>query len=235
MKVTHVRSSFPIPLGARITGVDDCTFSSNGEAFSTILLPETESQREKLVQSDDTTLTYEFARKVNSKAICFGHFPLQTQAVVYSHFPSTCFPFARSSRASKHTTNRHQPPPTSTRRESENTLAIHSSISPCLLLLVSQHRLQPDDQGHPRGGPAPLCACCRCKFLLRTKLTHLESNPAFTTLTTLTTLTSHFHNSLLTLPFHRTIPLFRLSRRMPTSCRFVPQNTTQDCAVFEYA
>ena len=104
MKVTHVRSSFPIPLGARITGVDDCTFSSNGEAFSTILLPETESQREKLVQSDDTTLTYEFARKVNSKAICFGHFPLQTQAVVYSHFPSTCFPFARSSRAT--------PPPT---------------------------------------------------------------------------------------------------------------------------
>ena len=104
MKVTHVRSSFPIPLGARITGVDDCTFSSNGEAFSTILLPETESQREKLVQSDDTTLTYEFARKVNSDAICFGHFPLQTQAAVYSHFPSTCFPFARSSRAT--------PPPT---------------------------------------------------------------------------------------------------------------------------
>jgi hypothetical protein len=75
MKVTHVRSSFPIPLGARITGVDDCTFSSNGEAFSTILLPETESQREKLVQSDDTTLTYEFARKVNSKAYLFRPFP----------------------------------------------------------------------------------------------------------------------------------------------------------------
>jgi len=36
MKVTHVKSTFPVALGTRISAVDDCTFSSTGEAFSTI-------------------------------------------------------------------------------------------------------------------------------------------------------------------------------------------------------
>jgi hypothetical protein len=64
LKVTHVRSSFPIALGAKISCVDDCTYSSTGEPFSTVLLPETESNRVKELQADDTSLTYEFARKV---------------------------------------------------------------------------------------------------------------------------------------------------------------------------
>ena len=96
LKVTHVRSSFPIgecrsvqirthtlnslahpfqlnihacivcmfaALGAKISCVDDCTYSSTGEPFSTVLLPETESNRVKELQADDTSLTYEFARK----------------------------------------------------------------------------------------------------------------------------------------------------------------------------
>jgi hypothetical protein len=36
MKITHVKSNFPVALGTRISGVDDCTFSSTGESFSTI-------------------------------------------------------------------------------------------------------------------------------------------------------------------------------------------------------
>ena len=36
MSVTHVKSTFPMALGAKISGVDDSTFSSTGEAFSTI-------------------------------------------------------------------------------------------------------------------------------------------------------------------------------------------------------
>ena len=36
MDLAHVTSSFPISLGARITGVDDRTYSSTGEAFSTM-------------------------------------------------------------------------------------------------------------------------------------------------------------------------------------------------------
>jgi len=50
-------------LGAKISCVDDATFSSTGEPFSTVLLPETESNRIKELQADDTSLTYEFARK----------------------------------------------------------------------------------------------------------------------------------------------------------------------------
>ena len=51
-------------LGAKISCVDDITYSSTGEPFSTVLLPETESNRVKELQADDTSLTYEFARKV---------------------------------------------------------------------------------------------------------------------------------------------------------------------------
>ena len=56
MKLKHSRSSFPVALGLRATGVDDCTFSSTGEAFSTILLPESESARERVLQTDDVSL-----------------------------------------------------------------------------------------------------------------------------------------------------------------------------------
>ena len=34
MKITHVKSNFPVALGARISAVDDITYSSTGEAFS---------------------------------------------------------------------------------------------------------------------------------------------------------------------------------------------------------
>ena len=36
LSVTHVSSNFPIALGARVTGVDDTTFSSTGDAYSMI-------------------------------------------------------------------------------------------------------------------------------------------------------------------------------------------------------
>ena len=76
--------------GAHITGVDNITYSSTGEAFSTIgasranrsrtpnpllhtppltrpypcaVLPKCESTREKSLQSDDVSLAYEFAKK----------------------------------------------------------------------------------------------------------------------------------------------------------------------------
>jgi hypothetical protein len=59
MEVTHVKSTFPCALGARITGVDDKTYSSTGEAFSTILLPHAESTSAKKLQADDVSLAYE--------------------------------------------------------------------------------------------------------------------------------------------------------------------------------
>lgn len=63
LKMTHVKSTFPISLGARITGVDNSTFSSTGESFSTIITPHTASNREKCLQSDDVSLAYQFADK----------------------------------------------------------------------------------------------------------------------------------------------------------------------------
>ena len=59
MKIAHVRSSFPVSLGARISGVDDCTYSSTGESFSSIVLPDSESTRERELQADDVSLAYE--------------------------------------------------------------------------------------------------------------------------------------------------------------------------------
>lgn len=56
MKLKHSRSSFPIALGVKATGVDDATYSSTGDAYSTILLPESESARERELQSDDVSL-----------------------------------------------------------------------------------------------------------------------------------------------------------------------------------
>ena len=45
--------------GAKITGVDDKTYSSTGEAFSTVLLPNSESHTAKKLQADDVSLAYE--------------------------------------------------------------------------------------------------------------------------------------------------------------------------------
>ena len=38
------------------TGVDDSTYSSTGEAYSTVILPNTELTREKRLQADDVSL-----------------------------------------------------------------------------------------------------------------------------------------------------------------------------------
>ena len=63
LTVQHVKSTFPMSLGARVTGVDDSTFSSTGESYSTIMLPNCESTREMLLQADEVALAYDFAKK----------------------------------------------------------------------------------------------------------------------------------------------------------------------------
>jgi hypothetical protein len=61
MTVNHVSSTFPIALGARISGVDDSTFSSTGQPFSHVVLPKMESTSPRVIQQDDTALAYEFS------------------------------------------------------------------------------------------------------------------------------------------------------------------------------
>lgn len=56
LKISHAKSTFPLALGAKITGVDDATYSSTGESFSSIILPNCESTTEKELQKDDVSL-----------------------------------------------------------------------------------------------------------------------------------------------------------------------------------
>ena len=63
MKLQHVKSSFPIAVGADISAVDSDTFSATGKAFSFISLPNAESPTEKTLQEDEISLAYEFAQK----------------------------------------------------------------------------------------------------------------------------------------------------------------------------
>lgn len=82
MKLKAVKSTFPIALGmsvhvrmqpqrfallltllvvlshagAKISGVDDNTFSSTGESFSHIILPHSSFSCDKTLQADDTSL-----------------------------------------------------------------------------------------------------------------------------------------------------------------------------------
>jgi len=63
ISVNHSSSTFPISLGARVSGVDDDTFSSTGDSYSTIVLPNSDNVRQHTLQADDVSLAYEFARK----------------------------------------------------------------------------------------------------------------------------------------------------------------------------
>ena len=64
LEIKHSKSTFPIALGTRVTAVDDSTYSSIGEAFSTVVLPQSENSNVRQLQADDVSLCYEFAKKV---------------------------------------------------------------------------------------------------------------------------------------------------------------------------
>lgn len=63
LSVNAAKSTFPISLGARITGVDDACFSSTGQPYSMIVLPNSETSAQRKLQADDVSLAYEFAKK----------------------------------------------------------------------------------------------------------------------------------------------------------------------------
>lgn len=59
----EVKSTFPVPTGLRITGVDENTYSVTGEAFSTIVMPKHSSTTPKVLQEDDVGAAYAFAER----------------------------------------------------------------------------------------------------------------------------------------------------------------------------
>ena len=56
MTISSQKNDFPVAVGARITGVDDKTFSATGESFSAILLPGTSTHQARTLQEDDVSL-----------------------------------------------------------------------------------------------------------------------------------------------------------------------------------
>lgn len=56
MEISAQKNDFPLAVGARITGVDDQTFSVTGESFSAISLPGANSHQSKVLQEDDVSL-----------------------------------------------------------------------------------------------------------------------------------------------------------------------------------
>lgn len=76
----------PPPLtGARITGVDDKTYSSTGESFSNIILPHSESNATRKLQADDVSLAYEVSQLSNTDLLRpeqRPHFPVLTTTLL---------------------------------------------------------------------------------------------------------------------------------------------------------
>jgi len=63
MTLSSVTSDFDVPVGVKMTGVDNQTYSLTGEAYSCIAQPKTSTTAARVLQKDDVGLAYEFARK----------------------------------------------------------------------------------------------------------------------------------------------------------------------------
>lgn len=56
LSVASHTNNFPLAVGARISGVDDSTYSITGEAFSQIVAANSATHTARLLQEDDTSL-----------------------------------------------------------------------------------------------------------------------------------------------------------------------------------
>ena len=64
MTLQAQKSTFPIALGVRMTGVDDKAFAKTGESYSDDRHAQRRlAHRARTLQEDNTELAYEFARK----------------------------------------------------------------------------------------------------------------------------------------------------------------------------
>ena len=56
MTLSHATSDFAVPVGMKITGVDNKTFSLTGESFSHVLPANTSTNSVRVLQADDVAL-----------------------------------------------------------------------------------------------------------------------------------------------------------------------------------
>jgi len=59
MTLAAHKSTFPVALGVRMTGVDDSCYSQTGESYSMIAMPNADSHTGRVLQEDNTELAYE--------------------------------------------------------------------------------------------------------------------------------------------------------------------------------
>jgi len=59
MTLAAHKSTFPIALGIRMTGVDDSCYSQTGESYSMIAMPNADTHNARTLQEDNTELAYE--------------------------------------------------------------------------------------------------------------------------------------------------------------------------------
>ena len=59
MTLSAHKSTFPVALGVRLTGVDDSSYSQTGESYSMIAMPNADSHNARVLQEDNTELAYE--------------------------------------------------------------------------------------------------------------------------------------------------------------------------------
>ena len=86
LTMSSVQSNFDVPIGVKLTGVDNATYSLTGEAYSTIVPPQTSSTAPRTLQEDDVALG--------------KHHPTTTHLrIAYAaHSDVSCVLFARSLR-----------------------------------------------------------------------------------------------------------------------------------------
>ena len=73
MTLASQKSTFPIALGVRITGVDDATYSQTGESYSMISMPNADSHIPRVLQEDNTELAYEASLQSNQHTTYAQH------------------------------------------------------------------------------------------------------------------------------------------------------------------
>jgi hypothetical protein len=63
ISVKAVQSDFPFAVGAKITGVDETTFTRTGKSFSTVFMPKESSHAHRVLQKDNVEVAYDFASR----------------------------------------------------------------------------------------------------------------------------------------------------------------------------
>ena len=62
IEARSVTSTFPIAIGAKVTGVDEKYYSSIGQPFSMVALPQQKSNASIVLQEEDPSVAYDFAQ-----------------------------------------------------------------------------------------------------------------------------------------------------------------------------